>query len=260
MKTVLIALALMLSPQLINTGHHRVVALGGPCAGTVACYLMNEGSGVVFHDGSSNGNNVTASSPSNFTWQSNTGFPGTTGLFNGTPAGAAASSGTPTNFSSTQPFTVTCWVYFNSVSVNQSLIGTLAAGPGYQGWELTLIGQSLNIYLINNYGGGNYLEVYTAYNPISANTLYMVGFTYDGSMSYEGMSAIINGVQKSPPLFLRASVNALTGSIAGGVAPNLAERASSGGQALNGVMAFARVYNSVLTSDQIANIYAAGPQ
>ncbi len=190
----------------------RVTSIN-PCAGTVGCWLMNEGTGAVFHDGSGNLDNITCSAPSNFAWQPLGTSPWilvTFPNFNGTAAGCVAASGSgPTNFNGSSPFSVSMWVSNSNVLATRNFISNENAPSTYQGFSLVEAGGNPGLQLISSYPS-NYIWV--ADTAAVTGSFYMVA-TYDGSKSASGVTIYINGSAVSTTTI----GNSLTGSTASGL-------------------------------------------
>jgi hypothetical protein len=215
-----------------------------------AGWAMNEGSGLILHD-SIGSNDATINTGASVTWQSNAGFPGTTTLWAGT-GNALASSATLTNFDGTTPFSIAVWFKVASLSSDFSLLSTLKTGT-LQGWE---IGYSTGLglpyfFLINNYPS-NALGVQGP--ALTAGTLTYMVATYDGSRTAAGVKIYINSAVGGASFS-----NSLSATAANGLPVEFGAR-PAGGNELSGVMAFAEIFNIVLTATQVAAFYAAGPQ
>jgi hypothetical protein len=239
---------------------HTTVASGADIAG----WPMNEGSGTTLHDLVAS-NNATLTGGA-VTWQSNSGFPGTTPLWSGSGK-AAAGTHTATDFDSTTPFSIALWVRSSS-NTAQTLVSTLNTSASFKGWEVQIAAATglgyggMYFYLINTYPT-NAIQVETANvgggSPItiSDGNLHFYVATYDGTGSISGIATYIDGV-------LQANANAIssttvTASTASGIPIQFGARNNST-QEFVGVMAFVEIWPFVLTSGQVSTYYAAGPQ
>ncbi len=219
----------------------------------ICCWSMNEGSGLTLNDvvGS---NNATINTGASVTWQSNSGFPGTTTHWNGSGY-ALASSTSLTNFDGTTPFSVAVWIEPGAPS-SMALLGTLETGSSFKGWELSLV-HSSNVFpqffLINTYPS-NAIEIRstTATTDGSSFPFYVV-VTYDGSKTAAGALMYING-----SLVGRSVLNdSLSASIATGTAVRFGAR-DDASLKYTGPMAFVSIYDSVLSAGQITTLYNSG--
>jgi len=253
-RGIILTALLLLSGQYTPAGSVFTHSALNPCL--VSAWAMNEGSGLTLYDTSTGGTNTaTINTGASVTWQSNAGLPGTTPLWNGTGY-ALATSTTLTNFTGTTPFSVTAWVKLSALGTGETFISTLdASGGTFRGWELskanTADGEGLQFFLINTYSS-NTLQVQG--NAAMTTGLSYVVATYDGSRTSAGIKLYINGANQS----FSAPVNSLSATIASGLPVRFGAR-NNGSSELTGALAFAEVYNCVLTPTQITTYNAAGP-
>jgi hypothetical protein len=254
MRYLLLLLSLLFSSnQYAPThAHAPTVTPLNPCL--VGAWAMNEGSGLTLHDTSGNNNTATINTAASVTWTSNVGLPGTTTQWNATGY-ALATSTTLTNFDGTTPFSATVWA--SPINGNAfALLGTLQTANGYKGWEFaTKVGfPTLDFFLINSYPG-NAIDV-SAVTSVPTNTVAYFVVTYDGSKTAAGVKFYANGVlvTKSGPV-----ADSLTSSTANGLPLRFGARSDGTNEFGPGPMAFAEVYNCVLTPTQVTTYNAAGP-
>jgi hypothetical protein len=230
--------------QNFNTGLNACLISGWP---------MNEGSGFVFHDVSGNGN--TANSGGGFTWQSNAGFPGTTPLWT-TPGGTCGNCSTNialTNFNGSVPFSASVWINENT-GAETTMLSTTANFLNYQGWEFEKrSGQNVVLFWIANTYTGNTIQIHGTAN-INNGARHYVVVTYDGSQTAAGMKIYVDGVADTTT----TDFNSLSASAASGRALDIAQR-TDGAEGFAGVLAFAEVYNCVLSPSTIASYNSRGP-
>lgn len=266
MKVITLAV-MMLFAQMIHTGPYRkkIGALVlNPCA--VGAWPMDESSGNTFHDITANANTATINGTLNvdYFWQSNIGLPGTTVNWGGTGGYALTTNTTITNFDGTTPFSATAW-YAPPDGHAYTMMGTLLTASNFKGWSFETKAQgvtppfviTLDFFLINSYPS-NAIDVQasvggTGVSPATGPPTYFVA-TYDGSRTDAGVKLYANGV----PLTTATNVNTLTSSTANSNPIRFASR-DNGTNSLTGAMAFAEVYNCVLTPTQVATYYAGGP-
>jgi Concanavalin A-like lectin/glucanases superfamily len=221
-------------------------------------WLMNEGSGNVFHTSSGSGNNLNAS---NITWASVAGFPGTVPVFNGSNSSATGVNQTNTNFTGTTPFSVSVWALVTSFAAPNEGGGTLVTtlqGGNLQGWEVAVNGdasqfQLFNMDLINNASGNNVAVV--ASSQPSIGVIHHFCATYDGSQRASGITLYLDGVAQA----VNIGEDDLTASIANTQPIVLGGRTTNGTCFFDGSMADVRIYDLELNSSQVGALFTAGP-
>jgi hypothetical protein len=234
------------------------ITVGNINQGLVECWPMNDGSGTTMADGCGTGNTETLALGT-LTWGSNPPLPGTTATFSAT-AGLNGTNTTATNFDGTTPFSISTWVYMNgSNGESRTLVSNLAAST-FQGYELGIqnLGGTTNaayMYLINNFGSGNY-QVNWTLAGLALGTWYNITVTYDGSRTIAGELIYINGSQAST---FGGDGHNLSASIANGTTPvALGVRPNGNTNPLDGIEGYTRMWNRVLSATDVANYYAAG--
>ena len=232
-----------------------------PCL--VSAWPMNEGSGLTLHDTSTGGTNTaTITNAGTVTWQTNTGFPGTTPLWHAVGTGALATSTTLTNFTGTTPFSVSIWgrqgagggdglmSTLDTARRNPERMGNryqyLTCGGGGFGSEFT--------FTVSNTFPSNAIQVGSTNAVPSTGANYLVA-TYDGSGTTTGVKLYINGSLETNHV---AVSGPLTATAANSLPVRIGSRNDGTFQA-HAPEAFAEIYNCVLTSGQISTYNAAGP-
>lgn len=230
------------------------ITVGTINSGMVECWPMTDGSGTTFADGCGTSNTETLQTGT-LTWQTTSGLPGSTALFSATAYTTGANQ-TATNFTGATPFSVTSWINLTGTpGTERTLASTLNTATNFTGWEFLIDGTGsafhLHAFLINNYPS-NAIEVFTS-TVLTSGTHY-VGMAYDGSKTAAGVSFYIDGVlcTNAAP-----AQNSLTGSIANTENVSLGGR-PDGTQPLNGVEAYTRIYNRLLSQTDFTNYFTAG--
>jgi hypothetical protein len=226
-------------------------------------WLMNEGSGSVFHTSSTSGNNITAS---NITWATVSGFPGTVPVFDGTNGQGTGANQTNTNFTGTTPFSVSLWALINAFTAPSGDGGagtfvTTLQGGNFTGWEVSINGTgstptngAFTMDLGNNFNDGNAIQVVT-HSPSPLGDVHNFVATYDGSQTAEGVKLYIDGVAQAVTI----SEDGLSGSIANTQPVVVGARATNGGGFFDGSLADIRIYDVELTSSQVSTLFTNGP-
>lgn len=221
-------------------------------------WLMNEGSGEVFHTSSGSGNNINATGVS---WATVAGFPGSVPVFDGTASGIGTNQ-TNTNFDGTTPFSVSLWALIVAFAAPNEGGGTFIStfqGGNLTGWEVAINGtgnvqQLFNMDLINNLGGGGNIQVAATAQP-STGVIHHFCATYDGSQTATGITLYIDGVAQAVTI----DGSSFTGSIVNTEPVNVGERTTNGTANFNGNMADLRIYDVELSSSQVSTLFAGGP-
>jgi hypothetical protein len=221
----------------------------------VAWWKINDGTGTEFAD-STGGSNFIGFLSGLGNWNTVAGIPGSAFVFDGDanssnfPAGQSAG---PTNFNGSTPFSVFAWVSATSLSEFLSVVS--AMNPSLQGWALQIGSAGVIVYLVEN--TSTYSEV-TGSETLNANTLYHVGFTYNGNGGASGITTYANGTALTPTI-VHDNLNG--GSIQSNSVPAVGYSSGNAiGEAFTGAIADVRIYNVLLTGTQVSNLYSAGPQ
>lgn len=243
-----------MNPALLKLAMGKGAGNGGGGGGVPAAihfWPMNEGTGTVLHDniGTTNLNFI------NPNWGVLTGM-GSAAVaeFNNTsPTYAVAAAYDPTlDFNGTTPFSVSVWIY-TTLLVSETFIGNLTSTDStFRGWELTTGGSSgIGLLLINNLSTSDE-AFYLDGSYQTPNVATQVLLTYDGA-----------GTAK---LYLNGS-NVAVGESGTLATPGFTSATplafglrSNNTNAYAGGMAYARIWNQVLTPAQVTALYTLGPQ
>ncbi len=215
--------------------------------GLVAYWPFSEGTGTITTDATGNRNNGTLTNGP--TW--GTGKYGNAVTFDGVDDYVSASSASSVNFQETSPFSVSSWVKTTS-SATQSIASTWS----YQvssGWHFEMNdGTAGAIYFgIINGIGNSYRMARSTATTFNDGAWHLAVATYDGSQSSAGIKLYIDGVSSaavsigdtSPGSLANANLN--IGKIGGGSVPEY----------FNGSIDDARIYNRVLSAQEVLNLY-----
>jgi len=238
-------------------------ALSAAVAQPLDGWLMQEGSGAVFNSvsGVANANPVTCTGAP--TW--NTGITGlgrlTAGpLFAGTATCTAANS---SNFlpTATTPFSVSTWATFSNNNNTELLVAQLSTGANNPGWYM---GKNNNTgdancfrFVLDDASGGSVLVEFDSNQPVgpgNAGRLYHFVVTVDGTHTGAGLRGYIDGVQLSNKIVTDNMNGAMTGL------PTVTLGSWAGGNSFHtGYQTSTRIYSGVLTPQQVAELFIAGP-
>ena len=137
-------------------------------------------------------------------------YPGTVTTYNGTTSISNASSLTATNFDGTLPFSVCATVNLTVPGSSETTILSNFGATSGPGFSLRVISTGqMDLYLVNNFGGGNYIEV-TSGAVVRTGFPNRICFTYDGSKTAAGVTFWSNGATSATT----PAHDALTGSMA----------------------------------------------
>lgn len=158
------------------------------------------------------------------------------------------------DFDGSTPFSFNAWVKLSSSKFN-CIISKVSPSPSYTGY-IFRVDQSTNkllLYLTSNSATSDYL------GATSTNSTILFGFkmltvTYDGSKSVAGVKFYIDGVADTTVSLL----NSLTGSLSNSSSCTIGAAPNAGNQYINGLNDELGVWNRVLTSTEVTELYNAG--
>ena len=168
------------------------------------------------------------------------------------------------DFERTQPFSYSLWTKPKAGDTSISLaLGKILDSGNFTGWALltnydyssnTEVAGRLAVALVNISGTTNAIGI-EADSKINDGGWHHYTVTYDGSSFASGIKIYEDGIS----LALTVASDSLTGSILNNVNIEIGDR-DSGASSLNypGLIDDVRVYNRVLTSDEIKRLYNLG--
>lgn len=237
-----------------GTNTHSVNPVITVVGAALSAWPMNEGSGLTLNDVSGHGNTITLTG-SAVTWQTNTGFPGTTPLWSGTGQGNAT-SGTLTNFTGTSPFWISTWVKMPFSAAEQTLFGTLDVSGTFRGFALETLDTSgisvPNFFLVGTYPSS--AIVANGSTNIADGLIHYVVVSYDGTQTAAGVSIYVDAVKNTTT----GTINTLTTTTANGLPVVIGAR-SNGTTEYPGVEAFTEIGAGTLSQATISANFALGP-
>jgi hypothetical protein len=152
-------------------------------------------------------------------------------------------------FDTDSSFSFTAWI--KGPPQDGAIAGRMIHGGTYRGWELHAH-MDMNLWLLNNYGP-SMIEVHSA-ETVMDNTWHHVAFTYDGSSFAGGVKIYLDGAES-----IGSALDRLEGSILSPEAEfNIGTRQSGTAHDFQGNIAEVSLWKTVLSSDNIANIYLNG--
>jgi hypothetical protein len=158
--------------------------------------------------------------------------------------------GNMAHFERTQPFSVEFWMNWDAPGTHV-IVSNLDIAASHRGWEAILEGSVIHLRLSNTWVT-NMLDVYATHGMSTATWNHVV-MTYNGTSSPSGINIYINGVKKSAV----ALYNNLSGTIVNNARTlRVGGRGwGSGSNYFNGKLDEVRVYNRVLSSEEISASY-----
>ena len=227
---------------------------GTPISQFLENWKSEEGSGTTLANTGSDSTNTATTT--NITWSTAvTGFGGVAvPVYNGTSSFAVAASATQTNFDGTTPFSACMWFNATVNGSTNALISTLSTATGNPGWRADMTSGLPEVYLANNIGAGNYIQV-QATNATTAGVIHLFCFTYTGSKDASGVILYVDGAVATTT----AVHNALTGSIVSGVPVSIGTDGAVQDIWFNGALGRVRIFNSVISAATISAMFSAGP-
>jgi hypothetical protein len=219
---------------------------GSGIANTYAHWMLNETSGTLASDSSSNGRNgTTVNGP---TWG-----PGKLNnclTFNGTNQYVLC--GSNGGFERTQAFSLEAWVKLTT-STASMIIAKGVDGPTYRGYAAYVSAGKIVFYLINDNSAGNQLQVETT-TTVNNNNWHHVVVTYNGNSLPSGIKIYIDGIS----VVLTTVSNTLSDTIINGANLSIGARNSGTAVFYNGSIDEILVYDKELSSSEIGYRYNSG--
>lgn len=212
-------------------------------------YKLDEGTGTSAYD-DVYGNNILTLT--NGRWQNNTdgsGNPYMSRYFDGTAYGTPASN-TPFVFERTDTFSVVVWVRSPPNTATRTIIGKQQSGITTAGWVFTIGDRGgVRVHICNVYPS----DAIAKYDNkrVDDDFWHHVGFTYDGSSDASGVKFYVDGIQDTD---VTVVANTLTSSIANTGNATIG-RLSGGNSPFYGYIYDFRLYNEVLTSANMLDLY-----
>ena len=102
-------------------------------------------------------------------------------------------------FDKEDAFSVTLWSSTIVNSAGRSIIGKMDHGGSYPGWDIHIetVSGKVIFYLINDFGGGDRIEVIGDTDITSSSAFRHIAVTYDGLEAASGALIYVNGVEET---------------------------------------------------------------
>ncbi len=218
-------------------------------------WSLNDGSGASAASTPA-GNNLALT---NVTWGSTAGFPGSIAQFNGSSSYGIAANDTNTNFDGSSAFSAACWMKPATLTPTDQyfLMSSTASSPSaFWGIQLYNGGSpgGLNVHMTD---GTTPIDAFATGAGVGSSAPSLVGFTYNGSKSSNGITMYVNGNAVTTTSGTGATT--FSGSIASGTPIMVGSLLPAVGN-FNGALGYCRIASRVYTSGEWAAMYAAGPK
>jgi hypothetical protein len=147
------------------------------------------------------------------------------------------------------PFSVSAWVYTNEGTLTKGIVSRRSAAGA--GWEVSIsTSEQINL-AIGDTGSTKYFISTTGIAAIPLGKWTHIAATYDGTNA-NGMHIYINGVEKVSTVGDNDSAGSIT------YTNNAMIGSTLGGNYMNGSIDDVRIYNRVLSTDEIKRLYEMG--
>ena len=154
------------------------------------------------------------------------------------------------NGTTDSPFSISCWIRFNSVANSTGLMGKDSSGTDTE-YQIRLGFSNLRFRLYDDSTSG-YIQKSLS-NPLSINTWYHIAFTYDGSSTSTGLKIYVDAVTPTQ--------TGLTGGGTYTAMENTASPFTIGSVSnvfMNGNIDEVGMFNTELSASEILAIYNGG--
>lgn len=180
-------------------------------------------------------------------------------MFDGGDDYASVNNNSDLNFERTNSFSIDTWIKINSLNAYGNIIGK--NDSSYKGWNLMSMASSDSnrpnsiCLMLTSTNSSNDLLACTPSNSIQAGTWYHIVSTYSGNSDVSGVKMYLNGTSQT----VTAIRNGLTASIQT-TSPTWIGRHyyGSGSYPFNGTIDSLKVFNRVLSTDEITSNLQAG--
>lgn len=159
-------------------------------------------------------------------------------------------------FERTDTFSLSVWFKNTASSGNEVLLSKMASSAPFNGYALQMRGDTNKIraYLINNFSGGNYIQVETTNAYYGDGTWHHLVMTYDGSSTAAGVKIYVDGQLETPANV----VDTLSASILTAANVNVATRNGAAADCFTGRACQVSVWDDVLTAAEVWSVYRMG--
>ena len=160
------------------------------------------------------------------------------------------------DFERTQATTYEAWIYRDTSTTHENILGKVVSGLTVQGWRPFFIGANGTTFqygLFNNWGGGggNFLNVTSPTNTITTATWIYIAATYTGSSAASGVTLYKDGSALSSTI----NRDTLTATILNNISPEIGANNDGTAHPFDGKIDEVRISNTNRSADWIAANY-----
>jgi Concanavalin A-like lectin/glucanases superfamily len=157
------------------------------------------------------------------------------------------------DFQNTDSFSIQLWVKSDLLGSPGMLFSNIDDVAPYIGYEIyTNTAGTIGVYMINDFGAGNYIQLQTVSTPLSDGLVHHLVITYDGSLTAAGVNIYVD---KELETFTTLADN-LTGNIQNLTAVNIGSRNQACCYEAAEIDDIG-VWNRVITTCEIIDLYNA---
>src|SRR3989338_43253 len=214
--------------------------------GLVSHWKMDETTGTTASDSAGTNTGTLINSP---TWT--TGKLNNALSFDGINDYTNISNESNFDFERTNSFSASAWIKIAPTTVENSILGKEFNGPTYTGWAFYVEPDSVRVFLVNKWDAPSNGIVKNSSIQVDDNLWHHVAFTYNGTSLASGINIYIDGVLSNGTV----TRDNLSASMLNNVPLNIGSSVSGSANYFKGVLDEIRVYNRVLSSSDITELY-----
>lgn len=227
----------------------------GGDASLVDWWKMNEGAGTTFAN-SAAGASSNAVTTNQVSYAARAGFPGLAAIFNGSGSNGTGANQTGSNFNGTSPMTVCSWINISANNRYKNIIGTNnAADASTTGWSLNL-NANTDVPTFVIWGSSSAVLVANDNAALTENATHQLCATYSGNGHTSGVIFYVDGVGQAT----YTGADSFSGSAANSNPVNIGVTPNDPASYFAGAIGDVRIYNRVLSAQEISTLYAGGAQ
>ena len=226
--------------------------------GLIGHWKLDESAGTSAADSSGGANTGTLTNGP--VWQPTTGGISNGALsFDGVDDYVDIANESNFDFDRTDPFSISAWVYDNKTSGFSYVVTKVLNGTNWPGYRFMLDSTNRKLYgllvgVTGGTAGGDAIDVRTYAGTLSVNAWHHIAMTYDGSATAAGVRLYIDGADMAHDV----THDGLVSSMLNNQTVHLGKSPSDGGGRLDGYLDDVRVYNRVLSGDDVRALYYGG--
>ncbi|MBI2096757.1 MAG: LamG domain-containing protein [Candidatus Sungbacteria bacterium] len=166
---------------------------------------------------------------------------------------ASVSIGTPSILNNLAALSVSVWIKFDSTTGDKRIVGKCTGATNCVGWKLLINATNNRIFFRVDYDTQDLIHNSNS-NLVLPDAWYHIVLTWDGSATAANARIYVNGSEVTYATATNASTNRVNDS----TTSFIIGAATNGSDTFNGSIDDVRVYNRVLTTDEIKRLYNMG--